>query len=193
MKKEIITTDNYLLVVDDSKIKDYYYDFFVNKLKHSGGAKYAKSDIAKQVIAHLPINNSPILEGVDLLPPIEDEVDIAEKALFTFLDKYFNTKRNWKLVQGQDTYTDKEAIMMLYSDIIKSKEKYKYTEEDVLDAWELGASEGLPLTREKKNNLIKHLQQPKMHVAFEHENTIRPDTRDLRKEVPAQWVGKYIY
>ena len=28
-----------------------------------------------EIIAHLPLNNSPILEGVDLLPPLEDEVD----------------------------------------------------------------------------------------------------------------------
>ena len=26
--------------------------------------------------AHLPLNNSPILEGVDLLPPLEDEADV---------------------------------------------------------------------------------------------------------------------
>ena len=47
------------------------------------------------------------------------------------------------------------------------KETYKYTEEDILDAWELGASEGLPLTREKKDKLVKSLQQPKRPGYFE--------------------------
>jgi hypothetical protein len=180
MKKEIITTDNYLLVVDDSKIKDYYYDFFVNKLKHSGGAKYAKSDIAKQVIAHLPLNNSPILEGVDLLPPLEDEVEGLVKEHWE-KDKELNNPSSFK------------------SGYNKTKEKYKYTEEDILDAWELGASEGLPLTREKKNNLIKHLQQPKMPIAFECEINNPMFALSLQSQITTnsqgltQWVGEYIY
>ncbi len=52
----------------------------------------------------------------------------------------------------------------------------------VVDAWELGASEGLPLTREKKNNLIKHLQQPKMPVGFLEKGSYN-----------GTWVGEYIY
>jgi hypothetical protein len=212
MKHKIITTDNYLLVVDDSEIKENNYVYVEGHVKPQmckgfenngdvlcyNNLPYIKEK-TKKVISHLPLNNSPILEGVDLLPPLEDEVEIAEKALFTFLDKYFNTKRNWRLVQGQDTHTDKEAIMMLYSDIIKAKEKYKYTEEDTLDAWELGASEGLPLTREKKNNLIKHLQQQKMPVGFECEINNPMFALSLQPQITTnpqgltQWVGEYIY
>lgn len=38
MKHDIIKTDNYLLVVDESEIKGWYYDAYINKVKHSGGA-----------------------------------------------------------------------------------------------------------------------------------------------------------
>jgi hypothetical protein len=34
-----------------------------------------------------------------------------------------------------------------------------YSEEDILDAWELGAKEGLPLTRKKKEELFKQFKK----------------------------------
>ena len=44
-----------------------------------------------------------------------------------------------------------------------------YTEEDVLDAWEKGAKEGLPLTKTKKDKLLK-LLQPKTEWDIEIES-----------------------
>lgn len=80
MKKELIKTNNYLLVIDDSEIKvnDWYY------LPRTNSAYRCQADptelemekrfgVAK-VIAHLPLNDSPILEGVPLLPPLEEGV-----------------------------------------------------------------------------------------------------------------------
>jgi len=72
MIHDIIKTDNYLIIVDDSEIKGWYYDFYINKVKHSGGAEYVENGITKKIIAHLPLNTSPVLEGVDLLLPLED-------------------------------------------------------------------------------------------------------------------------
>jgi hypothetical protein len=39
-----------------------------------------------------------------------------------------------------------------------------FTLEDVLDAWELGASEGLPLTKAKKEKLLKSIQPIEIEV-----------------------------
>ena len=211
MQHKIITTENYLLVVDDSEIKkcDWYCTFWVNsygitKSNGSLGDGYEH----KKIIAHLPLNNSPMLEGVDLLPPLEDEVEkLAEEwndkgeftSPYSFKAGYNKAKEKYKYTEDDlkdiwkyvldNRVTYKEYLKSLQQlkmpvgfECAKAKEKYMYTAEDVLDAWELGASEGLPLTREKKNNLIKHLQQPKMPVGFLEKGSYN-----------GTWVGEYIY
>lgn len=83
MKKTIVKTDNYLLVVDDSEIKKGNliltpYGKVVKALDvHTTeftGVGTALNDCMK-ITAHLPLNDSPILEGVMLLPipPLEVE------------------------------------------------------------------------------------------------------------------------
>ena len=82
MKYEIIKTDDYLLVVDDSEIKEGDYRVNIQrgyiKLVDDNPEYYNKrNDVFKKVIAHLPLNNAPVLEGVELLPPLEpiDAID----------------------------------------------------------------------------------------------------------------------
>jgi hypothetical protein len=75
MTYKIIDTENYLLIVDDSKIKisDYYLHEQINKIFQCNETNnYLVQDRSylKKIIAHLPLNNSPILEGVNLLPPL---------------------------------------------------------------------------------------------------------------------------
>jgi len=193
MQHKLINTENYLLVVDDSEIKagdlvienqELNQIFQVQDINKVNGLCRSKVDTyvidsCKKITAHLPLNNSPILEGVDLLPPLEDEVEkLAEE---------------WN---DKGEFTSPYSFKAGYN---KFKEKYKYTEEDILDAWELGASEGLPLTREKKNNLIKHLQQPKMPVGFKCEINNPMFALSLQPQITTnsqgltQWVGEYIY
>ena len=78
MTHKIIQTENYLIVVDDSEIKvgDYTFQESSNFI-----SKYNNA-YSKKIIAHLPLNNSPILEGVDLLPPLED--DEVEKLAYKY-------------------------------------------------------------------------------------------------------------
>jgi hypothetical protein len=68
MKHNIIKIENYLLIVDGSEIKQG--DWCLSKLYEvvRFGKKFAPP-LYKKIRAHLPLNNSPILEGVDLLPP----------------------------------------------------------------------------------------------------------------------------
>ena len=90
MTYKIIQTENYLLVVDDSEIKegDWFISIprgtihkctavFENNLidkswEGRDAVEINKSD-CKKIIAHLPLNNSQILKGVDLLPPLPNE------------------------------------------------------------------------------------------------------------------------
>ena len=72
MEKTIVKTDNYLLIVDDSDIKDVRpYNGMWHLEKRNILNKFPNylTDLSecKLVIAHLPLNDSPSLEGVLLL------------------------------------------------------------------------------------------------------------------------------
>lgn len=77
MMYNIIKKENYLLIVDDSKIElgswhtciypEYPLEArFTNLLTQCDTCKGCR-----KIIAHLPLNNAPILDNVDLLPLIE--------------------------------------------------------------------------------------------------------------------------
>ena len=198
MKHNIIKTDNYLLVVDDSEIKegDCYLSpsgiWFYNHLNPN----HVKE--CQKIIAHLPLGNSPILEGVPLLPPLEVEDDV-EKLNEDLFDK------------GSDNVLHPQYQMRTFFNIgyNKAKEKYKFTEEDAKYLFECGrnfqinADITFTVARE-------HLSQPKTPTHFEFEtltvwvrNTDRnlPTKDDLDYEITSttnsqgQQVayGKYIY
>jgi hypothetical protein len=162
MKRNLIKTDNYLLVVDESVKEINNGEYFLLGGKHvnmwRGSGTRIMTDVTDKIISHIPLNGAPYLDGVDVLP---------------FMD---------------------------------NGEKHEYTTEDILDAWELGAKEGLPLTRKKKEDLFDFLHQPKLPIAFEsvdidvHEDTglhlkkvgTEPD-KITNSEGRIEWVGKYIY
>jgi hypothetical protein len=85
MTHKIIQTEKYLLVVDDSEIKegdwfhldmsdndrpDEIHQMGINKRSKTGGINFSEpnswTSCCKKIIAHLPLNNSPTLEGIDL-------------------------------------------------------------------------------------------------------------------------------
>lgn len=133
MKKEIIKTNNYLLVVDDSEIKvnDWYY------LPRTNSAYRCQADptelemekrfgVAK-VIAHLPINDSADLKGVPLLPPLDVEY-LAPKSL-----DYVESRLDYiHQVQGKEDLFP--LVRTTWIDgYNKAKETYKFTEEDMIN------------------------------------------------------------
>ncbi len=108
MKKEIVYTDNYLLVVDN--LRD------------------------KLIIAHLPLSDAPILEGVPLLPPLLKEDDAEELA-----EERFPIKGECALDIIDFLKIKQEVFTEGYN---KAKEKYKYTEEDLKLAMNYGYVQG---------------------------------------------------
>jgi hypothetical protein len=97
MKHKIIKTENYLLIVDDSEIKEgntyirIDTELLFSSLK--GSNPHIVEKYCKKILAHLPLNNSPILDGVDLLPlleqpkmPIEFECEMEEITIGGFVD-----------------------------------------------------------------------------------------------------------
>jgi hypothetical protein len=203
MKHDIIKTDNYLLIVSDEDIKPL--DWCVNIKTSSVFQFYTKRGLVnddKKIIYHLPLNNSPILEGVDLLPPLEDEV----KKLADALGFYDSTEDN----KGNRTT---KAFIAGYN---KAKEKYKYTEEDMRKVcimyaqWVTGGTPSLRIAQnpdERFEQIIQSLQQPKYPIGFECEiekkegklmvippckHCIKPKTT-TNSQGQTVLVGKYIY
>jgi len=204
MTYNIIKTDNYLLVVDDSEIKegDYYlFNWYGEKdiqkftyVQYSDREKnkYLYEQSCKKIIAHLPLKNSPILEGVDLLPPIEDD---GCKDLF-----YSKQVMNPYSKESQSYTAYEKGFIDGYN---KAKEKYKYTEEDIRKAIDMARmnydEEGFTINAFTEYEIIKSLQQPKMPVGFEFEInnpmfalTIEPKTT-TNSQSQTVWVGKYIF
>jgi len=192
MKHNIIETENYLLIVSDEEIKagNFYLLIPENIVKLSRSGLPTNIREWAKIIAHLPLNNSPVLEGVDLLPPIEDEVDkLSEQEIPYIMDTL-----RWGFKKGYN----------------KAKEKYKYTEFDIIKAFEYGWNQR-HYGRIDENELLKiqkifiqSLQQPKIPVGFEcdMENKIAIDGHTVIGSEPKTTtnsqgqtvlVGKYIY
>jgi len=227
MKHKIIKTDNYLLVVDESEIKVNDFMYFWNGQsgsihKHKEG--YATENIygaGVKIIAHLPLNGSPILEGVDLLPKLyEQRTEITlEPEHIELLNQgnveYFNDRIEYTLPQKFIKEGDKWFIEKTIS-----KEKYKYTEDDLRKAiqlaWEADSIDGTVdlnivlhygdnndlRTKWSEDEIIQSLSQPKMPIGFERyynyvptmlgEHIAEPKTTTT-PEGHTQWVGTYIY
>jgi len=207
MTQNIIKTDNYLLVVDDTEIKieNYYLNNtgnVVEKLKHR---LPSSGQWCKKIIAHLPLNGSPVLEGVDLLPPIDD----VEKLEYDVNRLAFEEWKSRDERTGTPPYIYGIGFHQGYN---KAKEKYKYTEEDLRIAMRfgrLGANLLLTELESPFQTLIESLQQPKYPIAFECEMKQRFEADKTKRDNPLNrvyyvprtitniqgkiWQGKYIY
>lgn len=150
MKHNIIKTDNYLLVVDESEIKEGDYRVNIQrgyvKLVDDAPEYYnQRNDVFKKVIAHLPLNGSPILEGVELLPPLEQEDDEKLVREHFELDKELNNPSSFKAGYNKA----KENLHKILSDF------YFY------------ATDGEVCNHEIINEFIQSLSQPKMPIEFD--------------------------
>jgi len=73
MKQKTIQTAKYLLIVDDSEIKEggwhtcTYPEYPLEARYTDKFSKYDTCKGCKKIIAHLPIGDSPILDGVPLI------------------------------------------------------------------------------------------------------------------------------
>jgi hypothetical protein len=158
--KNIIKTDNYLLVVSDEEIKvkdkvywtdpedgissqintalEIYEDLIFMSEPNASEIEAFPHEV-KKIIAHLPLNNSPILEGVDLLPPLEDEPKGFDEYEYTEDDmiEYSNWLFKWceynkyrKLIYGVEPYgigefiSDKDMFVKFLKE--KSLQQPKY-------------------------------------------------------------------
>jgi hypothetical protein len=207
MKHEIIKTENYLLVVEETNVpkigKWYYNSDNSNLFIIVNDYPLPKSDI---VISHLPLNGSPILEGVDLLPPL--------------------SLNQTKYIKEYQQYDDGTHVCIAYSngdwfcdcglegneeaeknaDLILDKLNDSYTEEDLRIAIQqafLSGVERLEDFGKVESMLMKNIQQPKYPIGFECEvldtakigftSTVPMNLTTTTPEGHTQWIGTYIY
>lgn len=168
MKYQIIYKVDYALIVSKEEIKkgDYYIHKQMNSFRMLQSVGSLLPMDSKKVIAHRPLNNAPILNGVPFLPKWDKEYEhykIAEEMLKSHPDfkaegmsEYQNGRYNG-LIDGFE----------------RAKEIYKYTEEDLRKAFQAGESRwgtnGLIDTELNEDEFIQSLQQPKRPKYFECE------------------------
>jgi hypothetical protein len=157
MTHKLIKTDNYLLVVDDSEIKagdwifanqgvhivtDVKDDKYPYGTLNNKGDKIYHHKSWKKIIAHLPLNNSPILEGVALLPPLKDEVEkLANK---------------WAIDNADITMESNSALNKGFKAGYNKAKETLYTEEQIMEAMSCTV-----LSAKAKERVIQSLKQPK--------------------------------
>jgi hypothetical protein len=220
MTHKLIKTENYLLVVDESEIKEDDYFFFkqgiVTKVYKSDSVEQKVSienfehdrvfnyKECKKIISHLPLNGSPILEGVPLLPPYsrhqEDGIEVICKQEAEKLhDK--NRHEDWG-IYNELVSDDAALIKRGYN---KAREKYKYTDEDIKTILLKYLRYEKPYYEQKGNVIDRFVNQlPQfMHpTEFECEmevigitddgvNTIE-EPKTITTAQGRQWVGKYL-
>ncbi len=151
MQKEIVYTEEYALILSDDTPTTWYYDSYSKKVMHTGGAEYGDNPITKSIIAHRPLPNSgyAMLKGVPLLPPLPQGDNVEELA------KHHFRKSDYEIQLREEAYI---------AGFNKAKEKYRYTEEDVIKIVEKSRETGLTA-----EYLMLSLQQPARPTHFECE------------------------
>lgn len=132
MKKEIVYTDKYALILSDEKITEG--DWFFEKAGRLGPFCFSGSKAnfhMKKIIAHLPLSDAPILEGVSLLPPLPQGEDLEALA-----EQEFPTSSSDLTLTVANNVICQAPFVKGYN---KAKEEYKYTRLDMMKAFKMGA------------------------------------------------------
>ena len=198
MKYEIIYTEHYAFIVSDEEIKEGDFNVPSDFDRTSDISITSKEDLEvvndkfngyKKVIAHRPLTNTPILEGVPLLPEFSEENSIKDYSLDTAKEFALNHFNGLESKFPKGGYITIKSIL----DVLKigvecghkfglkqAKETYKYTEEDMIKCVVAHAKytdslrNGRPnfsmwISSHQGKSFLQSLQQPKRPKYFEYE------------------------
>jgi hypothetical protein len=163
MKHEIIYTEYYAVIARKltSPGKEGQVFLTQENIVHSVvGYNYGD----RLVIAHRPLADAPILEGVPLLPEFEQGEDDAKLIAKQEAEKLHDKVKHedWDIYEVLVS----EDAWLIERGYNKAKETYKYTEEDLIKAIELAQTpsdyDSFPLIDE----VMQSLQQPKRPTHF---------------------------
>ena len=206
MKKEIIYTEHYVLIVSELTSTGKEGQVFLTKentIHTVIGWNYGD----RVIIAHRPLTDAPILEGVPLLPYFGQEDDVEDLALA------YASSKGYVNPEG---YSDKQVGLLhgFIDGYNKSKETYKYTEDDLIafsnfvttNLMNHSDSNGFYIGVRKVLELFKQTQQPERPKYFECEmedGLINQQTElnnwgerqivKINLQGQIELIGKYIY
>lgn len=171
MKRNLIKTDSYLLVVDESVKEIKNGEYFLLGGKHvnmwAGSGNRIMTELTCKIISHAPLNGAPYIDGVYVLPP--NWRDSGEKHEYKEEDLKNAFYNGW-LYRGEKGYQYPKAL----NEFIQSLQQPKYPiafECEVEAIWVSNLDRNAPT----KDDLI---EVPKTIV---------------NSEGRTEWVGKYIY
>lgn len=203
---KIIQTQNYLLVVDETDgitipSGEYFLlgsekkGFRINKYldtSKTGKERYT-TELSRKIICHLPLNNSPVLEGVDLLP---------ENVQFPAIDMPFKYTKQKEVEDYIDGFKDGyKAATKTYSE-----GNLQGLIQVLLEAHTIGTT---VFMKRKADEYIQSLNKAKLPVGFEAEiepccqvnctgrceqweSTTKIRTITNEQGIPV-WQGTYLY
>jgi hypothetical protein len=221
VKHEIIYTEHYALIVSDEKIieRDWFFNgedilqvSEITDIIIDTEGQWSEIKTSKKIIAHRPLTDAPILEGVPLLPKFTQENDVEK-----LTEKIYPTKgwNDWDETIHEISLKQ-IAFKVGYN---KAKETYKYTEEDLRNMLELTIcatvsnidSPIFDLSIQKNrvkyiDEILQSLQQPKRPKYFEceieyiHDETVpypktlgtKPKTT-TNSQGQTELIGEYIF
>lgn len=178
MKHNLVRIDDYLFVMGDHYKSDKFPYLVIEKL-NTGEYSIWQVDNPNdwdektqyQILVHVPLNGAPYLDGVDVLPSFNYEDDV-DSICMKDLQDFFGTDIHL-------TPKGEEYISIFKTVYNKCREKYKFTEEDMLQAAKYGY-EFRDTTSFPEHNFedscinntkqwLKSRQQPKLPIGFECE------------------------
>jgi hypothetical protein len=175
MKHEIVYTDDYALIVSDEQIEDVRpfigrYHLEKGNMIYQFPTYLTDLTYCKLIIAHRPLTDSPILEGVPLLLEFSQDNVVEDLAKDVF--PYLGSER---VKSEQNRHTDilRYGFKAGYN---KSKETYNLSVAKLLDLYIEETGYGMDMWSKEENQtmstitkIIQSLQQPKRPKYFECE------------------------
>lgn len=159
MKLQLIHKSDYLFVIDADDSKKHVLKALLSENFELTSIQMVKWNL---ITHHLPLNNAPVLEGIELLPPLEDDVERLAITLYP--------KEEFWIGDCKGKLYDQNAKQRIHfaKGYNKAKEDYKFTEEDMLKAKDYG--NGIGQHKDMSwNDFIQSLCEPKLPTSFDTE------------------------
>lgn len=166
MKTKFLKIKDYLLLLDlttKPKLGDWVSDQYeIPDVPFKLDEEYFRIGYeADLIVAHLPLNNAPILEGVDFLPEIE-------------YFKILASDGSKQLCHSLDV-TKAESLVVGFEEGYKAAQSKQYSKEDMINAFNMGQStykesflhkNGEERRRETKEKFIQSLSTQQLPIDF---------------------------